>query len=121
MDPIPAAVHLDLDGGADVYRAHGWKYESRDDPLFETGLRKALDFFDEAGMRATVFLIAKDLAEPRKLELLRDAVRRGHEIASHSVSHRKLTALSRDEKWREISESRERLAQSLGVEIAGFR
>jgi len=121
MESNPAAVHLDLDGGEQVFRAHGWKYEAASDALFETGLRGALDFFDEAGLRATLFVVADDLADPRKRKLIADAVRRGHDIASHSVTHRQLTALDRGEKWREISESRERLAQSLGVEIAGFR
>lgn len=116
-----AVVHLDLDGGAHVYRAHGWRYDSGDDPLFETGLRNALDFFDKAGVRATLFVIAEDLASPRKLSLLRDAVRRGHEVASHSVTHRLLTTLPREEKRREIGDSRARLSQSLGVEVSGFR
>lgn len=121
MDRLQAAIHLDLDGGAHVFRTHGWRYEARDDLLFATGLQTALDFFDEAGVRATLFVIAEDLAEPRKRELIRDAVRRGHDIASHSLTHRDLTTLGRAEKWREIFESRERLAQSLGVEVAGFR
>lgn len=112
---------MDLDGGAHVFRAHGWRYGASADTMFETGLRTALDFFAEAGVQATLFVIAEDLAEPRKLELLRDAVRRGHDIASHSVTHRKLPALERGEKWREIFESRERLAQSLGVDVKGFR
>lgn len=121
MERLRAVVHLDLDGGAHIFRAHGWRYDVTDDPLFESGLRSALDFFDENGVRATLFAIAEDLASPAKLALLREAVRRGHEVASHSVTHRLLPALSRDEKRREIVESRERLAHSLGVEVIGFR
>lgn len=116
-----AAIHLDLDGGKHIFRAHGWDYPAQDDPLFETGLRRALDFFERAGTRATLFVIAEDLDNPRKRELLRDAARRGHEIASHSLTHRKLTAIKRDEKRREIFESRERLMRELGVEVSGFR
>ena len=120
VERISAAVHLDLDGGAHVFRAHGWRYEAAADPLFETGLRTALDFFDEAGVRATLFVIAEDLALPFKRELIRDAVRRGHDIASHSLTHRDLTTLGRAEKWREIFESRERLAQSMGHWLRRF-
>ncbi len=116
-----AAIHLDLDGGAHVYRAHEWKYEADDDPLFETGLRRALDFFGRAGVRATLFVIAEDLNDPRKRELLTEAVREGHEIASHSLTHRRLTAITREEKRREIIESRERLTHELGVVVDGFR
>lgn len=119
--PPRAVIHLDLDGGAHIFRAHGWAYQAQDDPLFVTGLRRALDFFERAGVRATLFVIAEDLDEPRKRELLQEAARRGHEIASHSLTHRKLTLLTRDEKRREIFESRARLIRELDVEVRGFR
>jgi hypothetical protein len=117
----PAAVHLDLDGTPHIYRIHGWEYEKRRDPLFETGLQKALDFFDRAKVRATLFVIAEDLDDPGKRDLIKDAVMRGHEIASHSLTHRKLSSLSREDKRREIFESRERIAARIGVEAQGFR
>ena len=121
MNRSLATIHLDLDGCVHVYRAHGWSYDADEDPLFETGLRRALDFFAQAGARATLFVIAENLDDPRKRGLLMEAVRQGHEIASHSLTHRKLTALKREEKRREIFESRERLARELGVEARGFR
>lgn len=116
-----ATVHLDLDGAAQIFSAHGWKWRFTDDPIFDTGLPRALDFFEHAGIRATLFVIAAEMRDPQKRELLRDAVARGHEVASHSLTHRKLTALARDEKRREIFESREQLAASLGVAVHGFR
>jgi peptidoglycan/xylan/chitin deacetylase (PgdA/CDA1 family) len=120
-DRLSAAIHLDLDGGTHIFRVHGWRHETDDDPLFETGLRQALDFFDSAKMAATLFVIAEDLKNPRKRELIKEAVRRGHEIASHSLTHRKLTTLDRSAKRREIFESRERIATQLGVQVRGFR
>lgn len=116
-----ATVHLDLDGGAHIFRAHGWAWRSDDDPLFMTGLRRALDFFERVGVKVTLFVIAEDLDDARKRESLREAVGQGHEIASHSLTHRKLTTLARDEKRHEIFESRARLKSELGVEARGFR
>jgi peptidoglycan/xylan/chitin deacetylase (PgdA/CDA1 family) len=116
-----AVVHVDLDGGTHIYAAHGWRWMAREDLLAATGLSAALDFFDRAGIRATLFVIAETLDDPRQRELLRDAVQRGHEVASHSLSHRKLTGLPSDEKRREIFESRARIAAALGVEVRGFR
>ena len=118
----PAAViHMDLDGCQHIYRMHGWRYDDHDDPLFHTGLTRALDFLDQANVTATLFLIAEDLDDPRKRELLQDAVDRGHEIASHTLTHRKLTTLSPSDKRREIFESREKISSELGVEVDGFR
>jgi hypothetical protein len=116
-----AVIHLDLDGAAAIYRVHGWPYDADYDSLFETGLRRALDFFDSVKVRATLFVIAEDLGDSRKRELIEKAVKRGHEIASHSLTHRKLTTLDRDEKRREIFESRERIIAKLGVDVRGFR
>ena len=116
-----AVVHLDLDGGADIFAAHGWRWTLPDDTIFETGLRAALEFFDRTGIRATLFAIADALRDPCHRELLRDAARRGHEIASHSLSHRKMSSLPRDEKRREVFESRAQIAAALGVEAWGFR
>jgi hypothetical protein len=116
-----AVVHVDLDGARHIYENNGWAYDLEGDPLFETGLTNLLDFFDRNGIRATLFTIAADLEDPRKLELLRDAVRRGHEIASHSMSHRRLAKLQSDEKKLEIAQSRIRLEAALGVEVSGFR
>jgi len=116
-----AAIHVDLDGARHIYRAHGWRYDWADDPLFESGLRAALDFFEREQVTATLFVIAEDLLDPRKRVLLDEAVRAGHEIASHSVTHQRLTLLSREAKRREIFESRSRLMDAFGVEVTGFR
>jgi peptidoglycan/xylan/chitin deacetylase (PgdA/CDA1 family) len=116
-----AVVHLDLDGGSHIFAMHGWRWTEREDTLAATGLLAALAFFDRACIRATLFVIAEGLADPQQRELLQEAVRRGHEVASHSLSHRKLGGLQRDDKRREIFESRDRIAAALGVEPRGFR
>jgi peptidoglycan/xylan/chitin deacetylase (PgdA/CDA1 family) len=117
----PAAVHLDLDGGPHIYAAHGWPSAAVDDRLFLGGLEAALGFFAATNTRATLFVIADDLRDPSKRSLLAQAVADGHEIASHSLTHRLLTRLSRDEQRREVVESRDRITTALGVPVRGFR
>jgi peptidoglycan/xylan/chitin deacetylase (PgdA/CDA1 family) len=116
-----AVVHVDLDGAAHIFRLHGWKWRGEQDPAYTTGVRHALDVFDDFGVRATFFVIAEDLDDPRKAEMLREIVRRGHEIASHSLTHSLLAQLDTAGKQREIAESRARLEERLGVTVAGFR
>jgi peptidoglycan/xylan/chitin deacetylase (PgdA/CDA1 family) len=119
--PPLAAVHLDLDGARHIYRAHGWRYDPTDDPLFESGLRGALDLLARRNVSATLFVVAEDVFDARKRTLLREAVRAGHEIASHSLSHGLLTTLDGAGKRREIAESRACLSSELGTEVRGFR
>ena len=121
---VPAVVHVDLDGAADIFRVHGWRYPSSysdEDPLFDRGLPELLDFLDEAEVRATLFVIARVVESPIGRERLREAVERGHELASHTVTHRPLTTLTSAEKRSEIFDSRSRIADALGTAVSGFR
>ena len=117
----PAVVHVDLDGARQIYRVHGLAVPDGPDPLFETGLRQALAFLAEHEVRATLFVIGEDLDDLRKRPLLEEAVRAGHEIGSHTFTHRWLPTLSREEKTREIVESRQAIAEALSVPVDGFR
>jgi peptidoglycan/xylan/chitin deacetylase (PgdA/CDA1 family) len=117
----PAVVHVDLDGASAIYTMHGWPYPHDTDPLFESGLENLLSLLDRLGVRATLFVIACDLDNPRKLALLKKAVARGHEIGCHSWTHRRLTRLAHEQRVHEISASRERIASLLEVPVDGFR
>lgn len=116
-----AIVHVDLDGGVDIFKVHGWTYSAANDLIFESGVESFLKLFEERSIRATFFTIADSLKEPRKKELLLEIVRRGHEIASHSVTHPRFADLTSEGKHREIAESREKLERLPGVKIRGFR
>src|ERR1700730_6859015 len=117
----PAVIHVDLDGATDIFKMHGWTFSDPVDPIFETGLRNSLDFFERNQIRATLFVIANSLDNPRKRVLLEEAVQRGHEIASHTLTHPDMFAVSRAEKSREIFESRAKLESLLDVTVRGFR
>lgn len=122
MNTPPAAVlHVDLDGTWAVFEANGHRYSETDDPIFRTGLPNLLDLLDRHGIRATLFTVASDLQDPAKCELLLEAVRRGHEIASHTVSHPRLSTVALDAKRSEIAESRTTLQDVLNTEVQGFR
>lgn len=117
----PAVVHVDLDGALDIYKGHGWSYPYGDDPLFETGFRRMLDLFARNRIHATLFTIAHVLDDPRKRELLETALKQGHELASHTVTHAYLRRIDSGQKRFEIAESRERLEKLAGVRVRGFR
>lgn len=116
-----AVVHVDLDGVEHIYHSHGWSYEYPDDPLFESGLANMLSFFEINGIKATMFTIADDLNDSHKRELLEEAVDKGHEIASHSLTHPFFYRLSHDEKRVEIAESRAKIETQLRTSVRGFR
>ena len=117
----PAVIHVDCDGATDIYRMHGWQYAQAEDHLFASGMRNALEFFQRNAVRATLFVIASSLDDPRKRALLQDAHLRGHELASHSFTHALLYGLTREEKRHQLVDSREKMETALGISVRGFR
>jgi hypothetical protein len=116
-----AVVHVDLDGATHIYRAHGWSPTFKRDALFASGLRRLLTFLGQRNITATLFVIAEDLADREKRALILDAAAAGHEIASHTMTHRHLTRLSPDERMAELRNSRDALEQALGRPVTGLR
>lgn len=116
-----AVAHVDLDGASHIYAHHGWSYGYEDDPLYESGFRSLLAFLKRNEIKATLFAVASDLDNDRRRLLLEQAVREGHEIASHSMTHPTFTALRLDQKRYEIAESRRRLESALETPVTGFR
>lgn len=118
-----AFVQVDLDGLWAVRRCYGGAgLPEQDDPVYSQALPAALDLFDRLDIVATFFVVGADARvawKRRHLESVRD---RGHEIANHSMSHHLgLGRLEAAEMEREIADCQATLAETLGVEVRGFR
>lgn len=117
----PAVLHVDLDGARHIHRAHGWADPPGRDLLFVSGLRNTLALLAERRLKATLFVIVEDLDDPEKRDLVIEAARQGHELASHTLTHRRLTTLSERDRREELAESRNRLAEATRLPVTGFR
>ncbi|GAB3687967.1 DUF3473 domain-containing protein [Salinarchaeum chitinilyticum] len=78
-----------------------------------------LDLFDEYNATCTFFTVSS-VAEDHP-DLLAEVADRGHEIASHTHSHRHLPELDPDERRAEIVDSRATLERAAGTDVVGFR
>jgi hypothetical protein len=131
-DPAPAALTIDLDG-AWCYRAlHGvGRHDPASvgpepllaDPLLHEALPRFLDVCARHGVHATLFAVTADVeADPGYAALLRDAARAGHEVASHSHSHRHdLARLPGAAIAEDLRKSRRLLRDVTGEAPVGFR
>jgi peptidoglycan/xylan/chitin deacetylase (PgdA/CDA1 family) len=78
-----------------------------------------LESFDRYGATATFFVVSEVLEEhSHVVERIADA---GHEIASHTHTHRLLNDLSRETRLDELTRSRRLLAEPAGTDVVGFR
>jgi polysaccharide deacetylase family protein (PEP-CTERM system associated) len=78
-----------------------------------------LDLFDETGSRGTFFVLGWVAREHRVL-VARIAAR-GHEIASHGMTHRMLTELTPESFREEARDSKALLEDLAGAPVLGFR
>jgi hypothetical protein len=91
-------------------------WAARDTQGITACLPRFLDMLDRRGATATFFVVADlvDLVRP----LLPPGGR--HEVASHGLTHRRLTDLTDDEVHQEVGRSKERL-EAAGYRVDGFR
>lgn len=85
----------------------------------ERNFRRMLDLLDEYQVKATCFFLGW-VAE-KFPHLVREAVARGHEIASHGFDHRLVTSMTRDEFSSDVHRAKKLLEEISGVPVAGYR
>ena len=114
-------VHLDMDSVEAISEFHGFNLQDKDNRIFISSIHNSLNFFKQFNVKATYFVIARDLEITERLEAIKEVLKSGHNIASHSYGHSFLRNLSKKEKIYEISKSKEIIEDKLGVEVLGFR
>ena len=85
----------------------------------ENNTRAVLSLFDEAGIKATFFILGW-VAE-RYPALIRQIVAGGHEIANHGYDHARVFTLSPDQFRADLDRSRKLLEDSSGQKVTGYR
>jgi len=82
-----ASISVDLDNLWTYQRTRGEPAWERLDSYLHIAVPRMLDAFDEAGIRATVFIVGADAAQPGARDLLGPITTRGHEVGNHSFGH----------------------------------
>ncbi|MBA3520873.1 MAG: DUF3473 domain-containing protein [Gemmatimonadales bacterium] len=98
-----------------IDRALWHRFERR----LEIGTLRTLALLDEFGVRATFFVLGW-VAETAP-ELVREVVKRGHEVASKGFDHRSIREMSPALFWEDVHRSREALVRATGQSVLGYR
>lgn len=122
MNKKPGLIQIDADGLWVIFQHFGFKHSAPDDLLYASALPRFLDLFDAYGIKATFFVVGKDLLTASKVSLLRKAVEKGHEIANHTMNHAEgFSLLPLDKKKEEIEDAEKIIQDTLGLTPKGFR
>lgn len=121
-----AGLSIDVDSVGSHLEGYGFERPSEHpaagdtDDVYRLAVPRALDLFDRLDARATFFLIGQEAR--RHPEVIRDIARRGHEVASHSMTHRLPFSDLNDQQLRvELADSRELLEELAQAPVVGFR
>jgi peptidoglycan/xylan/chitin deacetylase (PgdA/CDA1 family) len=116
------AIHIDCD--------NLWIYETefavpisdRQDLIFSQALPNLLDRFLRWKIKATFFVVGRDLQRPSCVAFCKRALSEGHRIANHTLSHRvDFSRLDEAEKLREIEAGHAAIVAATGTSPVGFR
>jgi peptidoglycan/xylan/chitin deacetylase (PgdA/CDA1 family) len=116
------AVQVDLDTLPVLAGFFGGK--AGDGPGGESirALERFRGMFHDEGVRATLFVVGRDLEDGEYAGLVRRMSLEGHEIANHTQSHpHDVTDLSPNERRREIGECESAVEALTGSRPVGFR
>lgn len=116
-------VHVDLDDLWAIGECYGIEVPSRERHLvYEDGLPRLLELFDELKVKATLFACGKDFEHESKIDVLRESLQRGHRVANHGWSHNlSFRSLPAEQMEEEIVRSHRLAEHGLGVRLEGFR
>lgn len=116
------AVHVDCDNLWIYETEYGIPRSNHQDLIYTQALPTMLEVFDRWNIRATFFIIGKELQRTSCVEFCGAAVARGHRLGNHSFSHRvDFSRLAASEKQKEIVSADQAVREATGYKPIGFR
>jgi polysaccharide deacetylase family protein (PEP-CTERM system associated) len=85
----------------------------------EGNFLRLLDMLEKAGSTSTCFFLG--WAARRFPHLVREAARRGHEVASHGYAHRLVYQMTPEEFYRDALKARLTIEDAAGAAVLGYR
>jgi hypothetical protein len=115
-------VHIDCDPLWVYGNEYGVAPDYRDSSIYESALPAFLELFREFNVKATFFIIGRDLGLPSCVRFCTKALRAGHALGNHTFSHlQDYRTLSLAWKREEIFLCHDAVRRQLGYECKGFR
>jgi len=117
-----STIQVDLDGLWTNLQYYGYESDVSPDAVFETAIPRYIELFREFGIKATFFVIGKDVEDPKKKALLQRLHQEGHELANHTYTHPfGLRKLTKEQKLQEIEKGEKAIISITGKKPLGFK
>ncbi|GFK94178.1 Peptidoglycan deacetylase [Fundidesulfovibrio magnetotacticus] len=117
-----AVVQVDVDSYDVIARAYGLPgVQDGPDPIIARAMPVYLQLFASFGVRATFFVVGRDLENEANLPFLAAALEAGHRVANHSYSHSDFAECDALARREEVARAHEAILDRLGVACSGFK
>ncbi len=98
-----------------IQRERWYRFPTR----FEENTRKALDLLDQFQVKATFFVLG--WIADKQPDIVKEVVRRGHEVASRGYYHRSIRQMTREEFREDVVRARDAVERASGAHVLGYR
>ncbi|KPK41820.1 MAG: hypothetical protein AMJ78_04415 [Omnitrophica WOR_2 bacterium SM23_29] len=118
------SISVDVDTLEDYVVGYGYKDKSIpcNNRIYTRALPRLLELFDSFNIKATFFIVGRDIKNPQNVPILRNLIKQGHEIGNHTMNHiYPFSRLSRAKKKEEILSAQKLAEDNLGYRVKGFR
>ena len=117
-----AALSSDIDTLESIYKGRGLRQSEYSHDEFHIGLENFARFLEPFGVKATLFMVGRDLERPRNAGAARAMAAAGHEIANHTYTHAQgFRLLDGNAQEREIASMEDACIAATGTRPVGFR
>jgi len=116
------AITVDVDGFWTYLQSYGLDTPDHADPIYQLALPRMAALLSELDIRATFFVLGKDLETSQNQDLIRQLSNAGHEIGSHTYHHYlNFRHLSKEEMEDEIAQTEVAIEKCVGCKPVGIR
>ncbi len=118
-----ACLNVDVDSLGEYCRIHGLSPQISGNQVYDLALERFLKVFDDHGVKATFFVVGKDLeSSEANREMVARLASHGHEIANHTWGHPyALLKLDERDRLHQIRECQRVIEEVTGQAPRGFR
>ncbi len=93
----------------------------KNDPAFSIALPRIEKILDKYNAKMSIFVIGKDLLEDTNVQVLKNFIKKGHEIGNHTYSHfQNFSFLTNKEQSHEIEQTHKLIKEKLNYDSRGF-
>lgn len=117
-----ASINIDLDTLNDYAATYGKTYKIFPDPVYTIAVPRLLKLLNVHKIKATFFLVGRDIDVREHFKIIKNIHESGHEIANHTLNHiHNFESLSFEDQEKEILHCHKLVKKTLGLSMVGFR